>query len=268
MDLPGRFWRDMTTRAFNETVCRDWIAVLPIAAIEQHGPHLPVGVDALIAEAMVTRAAVALPTDAPVTFLPVQQVCKSNEHIAFPGTLTVDWEVVIKTWLQIGHSVARAGVRKLVIITSHGGNVAPMDIVARELRQTHTMAVVTTAWARLGARRVADDPKTPMIDIHAGFYETSMMLALYPDLVDMDLAQDFSSRQTALRQGARHLGYHMAEANLGWLAQDLNDHGAVGNARAATAEAGARMIEDQIAGFVALMHDMGRYIPPYAGKEA
>ena len=90
---------------------------------------------------MVARAVAALPDDLPATFLPVQQVCKSNEHIEFPGTLTLTWETAIRTWIEIGESVARAGLRKMVIVTSHGGNVAPMEIVARELRQTRGMAV-------------------------------------------------------------------------------------------------------------------------------
>ncbi len=261
MTLPARYWREMTTRDFSDSGPQDWIAVLPIAAIEQHGPHLPVGVDALIAEAMVTRAAKVIPDDLPVTFLPVQQVCKSNEHIAFPGTLTLDWEVATKSWLQIGASVARAGVRKLVIVTSHGGNVPPMEIVARELRQTHGMAVATTAWTRLSTGRAYTYPEGPMVDIHGGLSETSMMLALYPELVRMELAEDFESQQTALRQGSAKLGFHMSEANLGWLSNDLNPKGTVGDASAANADLGQADIDEQIDGFVALMRDMQRYEP-------
>jgi creatinine amidohydrolase len=252
----------MTTREFSGGGSEAWIAVLPIAAIEQHGPHLPVGVDALIAEAMVKRCAEALPDDVPATFLPVQQVCKSNEHIAFPGTLTLDWETAVKAWLAIGHSVARAGIRKMVIVTSHGGNVPPMEIVARELRQTHAMAVATTAWGRLAGERVHSYPDGPMVDIHGGLSETSMMLALHPELVHMELAEDFGSAQTALRQGSAKLGFHMAEANLGWLSQDLNAKGTVGDASSATAELGAADIEAQVEGFVALMRDMMRIAPP------
>jgi creatinine amidohydrolase len=213
---PRRHWREMTTRDFSDADTGDWIAVLPIAAIEQHGPHLPVGVDALIAEAMVERCAAALPEGSPATFLPVQQVCKSNEHIAFPGTLTLDWDTAIRSWLQIGESVARAGLRKMIIVTSHGGNVPPMEIVARELRTTHAMAVATTSWTRLAKTRVYDYPEGPMVDIHGGLSETSMMLALYPELVRTHLVEDFSSAQTALRQGSTKLGFHMADANLGW----------------------------------------------------
>jgi creatinine amidohydrolase len=262
MTAPRRHWREMTTRDFSDGDTKNWIAVLPVAAIEQHGPHLPVGVDALIAEAMVDRCVAALPDDVPAVFLPVQQVCKSNEHIAFPGTLTVDWETAIRTWLAIGHSVARAGLRKLVIVTSHGGNVPPMEIVARELRQTHAMAVATTAWGRLAAERIYSYPEGPMIDIHGGLSETSMMLDVRPDLVRTELAEDFGSAQTALRQGSARLGFHMAEANLGWLAQDLNPKGTVGDASSARAELGAADLSAQVEGFIALMRDMMRLDPP------
>jgi creatinine amidohydrolase len=252
----------MTTRDFADSDTGGWIAVLPIAAIEQHGPHLPVGVDSLIAEAMVARVVAALPADLPATFLPVQQVCKSNEHIAFPGTLTLGWETAIRVWLEIGQSVARAGLRKMVIVTSHGGNVAPMEIVARELRQTLGMAVATTAWTRLGGARIYSYPEGPMVDIHGGLAETSMMLAARPDLVRMALAEDFASRQTALRQGSARLGYHMAEANLGWLAGDLNPKGTVGDASAATAALGEADLAAQTEGFIQLLRDLQRYQAP------
>lgn len=252
---PRRYWRDMPAGAFGETA-RDWIAVLPLAATEQHGPHLPLGVDSIIAEGMIRECVRVLPADAPVTFLPVQEICKSNEHIDFAGTLTLDWKTVIDTWIAIGESVLRAGVRTLVIVTSHGGNVAPMDIAARELRQRHGMRVITTSWGRLGRWQEIYRYEGPIIDIHAGLSETSVMLALRPDLVDMDMARDFPSAQTALGQAAQKLGYHGAAANIAWLAQDLNPEGVVGDASAATIEAGQRDITSVGEGFCALISDI------------
>lgn len=250
---PARYWRDMPSHAFGASA-RDWIAVLPIAAIEQHGPHLPVGVDAIIADGMVSRVAETAPEDLPVTFLPVEEVCKSNEHRAYPGTLTLDWNVVIPTWIQIGESVARAGPRTLVIVTSHGGNVPPMEIVARELREKTGMRVVTTAWSRFAPPAPPGD--TPFIDIHAGLAETSWMLALRPDLVDMTRAQDFTSAQTEVVDDSRRLGYHMMAANMAWLSGDLNPEGAVGDASAATAEQGRRDLGAMTDGFIALLSDL------------
>ena len=193
-----RFWREMPTTEFDGDTS-DWIAVLPIAAIEQHGPHLPVGVDALIAEGMVERCAAVLPPDSPVTFLPLQEICKSNEHLGFAGTLTLDWDTTIHSWLEIGESVARAGVRKFVLVTSHGGNVPPMEIVARELRVRHGMLVVTTSWGRLGKWQEIYDYGSIFTDIHGGNSETSVMLALRPDLVDMSRAEDFASTQSDMK---------------------------------------------------------------------
>jgi creatinine amidohydrolase len=262
--MPKPFWREMPTTAFQE--CGDWIAVLPVAAIEQHGPHLPVGVDAFIAEGMVARAAAALPGDLPVTFLPIQEIAKSNEHVRFPGTLTIGWETVIRAWIDIGESVARAGVRKLVIITSHGGNVAPMDIVARELRARLDMLVITTSWGRLGRWQEVYSYDGPIVDIHGGLSETSPMLVLRPDLVDMEKAKDFKSSQSDLKARYRQLGWHDANANAAWLAGDLNPEGPVGDAASANATLGLEEIDHEVAGFLQLMREIHDMTPPEAGR--
>lgn len=252
---PKRFWRDMPSSAFGDAA-RDWIAVLPLAATEQHGPHLPVGVDSIIAEGMISACIAALPDSAPVTFLPVQQVCKSNEHIDYAGTLTVGWKTITDTWIDIGQSVARAGLRTLVMITSHGGNIAPMEIAARELRQTHGLHVITTSWGRLGRWQEIYPYAGPIIDIHAGLSETSVMLALRPDLVDMTMAANFASAQTALTEKSAKLGYHGEAANIAWLSQDLNPQGAVGDASAARAEMGQADIDATAQGFCQLINDI------------
>jgi creatinine amidohydrolase len=248
----------MPSSAFGDAA-KDWIAVLPIAAIEQHGPHLPVGVDAIIAEGMVRRSAKAMPDDLPAVFLPIEEICKSNEHRAYPGTLTLDWDVVIPTWIQIGQSVARAGVGTLVIVTSHGGNVAPMDIAARDLRETTGLRVVTTAWSRF-----CPPAKTEgvFVDIHAGLAETSWMLAMRPELVNMDRAEDFRSAQEDVVDGSGRLGYHMMSANMAWMAGDLNPKGAVGNASAASAEQGEADIANMVDGFIALLRDLNSLPKP------
>jgi creatinine amidohydrolase len=161
MTLPKRDWMEMTwadIAAAGEAV-RRWIAVLPLAAVEQHGPHLPLGVDAYIAEAYLARVRKILPEALPVTFLPVQRVGVSAEHLCYPGALTLSATTAIKAWTEIGESLARAGLRKLLLVTSHGGNVAAMELVARDLRTRLGMLAVTVAMARefkwLGAYRPA-----------------------------------------------------------------------------------------------------------------
>ena len=122
--LPTKYWAEMGWRDFAAADMSKVVAVLPVAAIEQHGPHLPVGVDTFINEGYLARAVARVPDDLPVLILPVQAIGKSNEHIEFPGTLTFSLETVTRAWTEIGDSVARTGCRKLIFMNSHGGNVA------------------------------------------------------------------------------------------------------------------------------------------------
>lgn len=253
--LPTRYWHEMTTVDFQDPDIGTWIAVLPVAAIEQHGPHLPVYTDTAIANGQVSRVIDLLPDDLPVTFLPTQAIGKSNEHISSPGTLTLSWDTVTQAWLDIGHSVARAGVRKLVLINAHGGNVPIIDIVARELRVEHEMLVTATAWARFGQPEGVFPAEEFIYGIHGGDVETSLMLHLHPDLVRMDLAEDFTSAQQDFLQEFKHLRGH-GPAQFGWKAQDLNDKGVVGNAANATAEKGRLSLDHAARGFVELLKDV------------
>lgn len=256
--IPRRRWRDMATTEFRD--CGGWVAVLPIAAVEQHGPHLPVGVDSMIAEALVARATAALPEEVPATFLPVQQVCKSDEHLDFPGTLTLGWETAIRSWTEIAASVARAGVRRLVIVTSHGGNVAPMGVVARELRVHHDLMAVATAWG--AGVDIADllPEGEGRYGIHGGAAETSMMLAIAPDLVRMEAAEDFRTAELDHAERFRHLRAHGA-VKMGWMAQDLNPAGAAGDARAATVDAGGLILDRYATAFAELLAEVAEADP-------
>jgi len=253
--LPRPYWHEMTTTDFDDPGVKDWIAVLPVAAIEQHGPHLPVYTDAAIAAGQVKRVVDLLPEGVPATFLPVQQVGKSNEHISSPGTLTLTWETAVKAWLELGESVLRAGIRKLVIVNSHGGNVPLIDIVTRELRVRHDMLVTGTAWARFGQPEGLFSQEELTFGIHGGDVETSIMLHLHPDLVRMDLAEDFGSAQQAFVSEFTHLRAH-GPHQFGWKAQDLNAAGALGNAANATAEKGRASLDHAAEGFVELLKDI------------
>ncbi|MEX0853688.1 MAG: creatininase family protein [Bauldia sp.] len=258
--LPRRTWHEMTTGDFAGGDTGRWIAVLPVAAIEQHGPHLPVYTDTCIAEGMVRRAIELMPDDLPATFLPVQAIGKSNEHISSPGTLTTTWETATRLWLDIGDSVRRAGLRKLIIVNSHGGNVPMIDIVARELRVRHDMLVVATAWSRFGQPEGLSAAQEALYGIHGGDIETSMMLHFRPDLVRMEAAQDFRSAQLDFNAEFKHLRAH-GPVQFGWKAQDLNPHGAVGDASAATAEKGRAVVDHQARAFVELCRDVAGFDP-------
>lgn len=248
----------MTTLDFSESDTSNWIAVLPVAAIEQHGPHLPVYTDTCIAEGQVDRVIELLPDSLPATFLPVQAIGKSNEHISFPGTLTLNWETATQAWIELGESVHRAGIRKLVLINSHGGNVPMVDIVARELRVRYDMMVTGSAWARFGQPDGAFPDEEFSYGIHGGDVETSIMLHLRPDLVRMNLAQDFRSSQEQFADEFTYLRGH-GPHQFGWKAQDLNGNGVVGNAANATAEKGKASLDHAAAAFVELLGDIHRF---------
>src|SRR3981189_3624433 len=181
--IPCRDWTDIRWPDIAAAAPARWIAVLPLAATEQHGPHLPVGTDVMIAQAYLARVRELLSADIPATFLPLQPVGISTEHIDYPGTLTLPAEVALKTWMALGESVARAGIKKLVMVTSHGGNSAAMSLVAQDLRAQHGLLAVTTGWSRFGGPEGLFSAEELRHGIHGGAVETSIMLAGYPEAV-------------------------------------------------------------------------------------
>lgn len=226
------------------------IAILPTAAIEQHGPHLPVGTDTMIADGMLAELRRTCPDDLDIRILPVQAVGKSNEHIHAPGTLTLPYDTAVEAWMQIGLSVARAGLRKIVIVNSHGGNLPLILILGRELRVRAGMMAVTCQWGSFGhpAGMYSEHERT--YGIHGGDVETSLMLDFAPDCVDMGAAIDF--RSAAETAPIPPIG-GIAQA---WVSSDLNPLGTVGNAAAATAERGRATCAHQVAGFIEMLRKM------------
>ncbi len=256
--LPRRLWHEMTTTDFSESDTSEWIAVLPIAAIEQHGPHLPLSTDTCIAVGQVTRTIELLPDDLPVTFLPVQAVGKSQEHFSFPGTLSLTWETAVKAWIEIGECVARAGIRKLVLANSHGGNSPLMDIITRELRFRHNILAVESSWLRFGQPQGLYSEEELTYGIHGGDIETSIMLSLRPDLVRMVQAANFTSTQTSHINNDAYLRAH-GRHQYGWMSEDLNNAGALGNAALATAEKGYASLTHASQEFIRLLQDVQRF---------
>jgi creatinine amidohydrolase len=254
--LPKRDWSEMTWQDFGADAV-EWTAVLPLAATEQHGPHLPLGVDAFIAEAYLARVRMLLPDELPVSFLPVQPVGQSQEHERFPGTLSFSAGTVIRAWTEIGESVCRAGVRKLIMVTSHGGNVQAMEIVARDLRARHDMLVVTCGWHRFGYPEDlfgADERH----GIHAGEIETSLMLSARRPAVRMENAAAFTPATIAMSKEFRWLSA-ARPAGFGWMTQDLHPSGALGDARTAAAEKGAAALDHGARAFIELLRDVDAF---------
>ncbi|MFN7223933.1 MAG: creatininase family protein [Paracoccaceae bacterium] len=252
-----RFWAHYTAKDFAELSRGELIAVLPVGAIEQHGPHLPLAVDQAIVDGMVAATLPLLPDDLPVLFLPTMPVGKSNEHTAWPGTLTFSAATLMAMWSEIGDSVAAAGVRKLVILNSHGGQIAPMDIVARDLRVKHKMLVVAANWFAMGLPEGLLDHDEDRHGIHAGDLETSVMLALHPGWVRMDRARNFVPENARLAAANRLLGLGPA-GKIGWQMQDMNAAGAAGDATKATAEKGQRALDHAARQIVTLLSEVHR----------
>ncbi len=258
--VPPRDWTDIHWPDVSGACVERWIAVLPLAATEQHGPHLPVGTDVMIAEAYLGRVRELLPDSAPVTFLPLQPIGISTEHIDYPGTLTLPVETALKNWMAIGVSVARAGIKKLVLVTSHGGNSAAMTLVAQDLRAEYGVLAVTTGWSRFGAPDGLFSADELRHGIHGGAVETSIMLARYPQAVRNDAIADFRSAGIAMEKDYRLLSAHRPSP-FAWQAQDLHPTGAAGDATQASAEKGRQLLDHGAAAFCELLADVDRFDP-------
>ncbi len=239
--LPCR-WEELKTADFTRLDFDRTVVLFPVAAIEQHGPHLPVATDLVINEGIVDRALSKLEIDAPILRLPTQAIGKSDEHSAYPGTLSISTELVYETWLEIGESVRRAGIRKIVIFNSHGGNSQLAQLVARDLRIDQQMLVAAIHWSDLGLPQGLIDEHERRHGIHGGDIETSLMMALLPEWIDGDQIKDFPldfGGKTAVTAWAKRLGFD----RWGWQTHDLNVEGALGNASQATADKGEAILD-------------------------
>jgi creatinine amidohydrolase len=246
----------LTTQDFARIDKARAIAVLPLAATEQHGPHLSLSVDTDIVNGVVAASLGPLQTlesnaesPLPVFFLPTQSVGLSPEHAAFAGTLTLKPETLIRLWTDIAESVKAAGFNKLVLLNAHGGHVGAMDVVARDLRARLGMLVYSVNWYQLPLTNEQGEdlnalfsPHEHRFGVHAGDVETSAMLALQPHRVRMALAQNFASSAEQRATNFPILG-NGRSAKLAWQMQDYNPAGAAGNAAAATAQKGQALVE-------------------------
>lgn len=237
---------------------QDTIAVLPLGAHEQHGPHLPFETDTLIARGIAARLAALVPAGMDVRFLETEPVGYSIEHMDVEGTKTLAYDEAVARWLAIAAGQNSLGIRKLLLLNAHGGNAPLLTIVATEARIRYNMLVVATSWTRFGVPEGFMSPADKAIDIHAGDIETSVMLALHPEQVKMDRASNFGSRQREFERRFAHLRAYGPHA-FGWKMSDLNAVGAAGNAAVATAEKGEQLIQHAVQGLAALLRDMTEF---------
>ncbi len=220
------------------------VAVLPMAAIEQHGPHLPVSTDTVICQGILD-AAVAAPFEpsGPVVLIPIQAFGDSLEHSDFPGTLSLASDTLTDVLYQVGACVHRSGIRKLLIFNSHGGQPQVIDIAALRLRRDLGMFVAKAHSFLFGVPDGLFAEDELAHGFHGGDVETSMMLHLAPDLVRMNKAANFRSAGEAMARENRHLGPEGPHASYAWMARDLNPSGAMGDASAADAAKGRQMVD-------------------------
>ncbi len=256
--LKSRSWWDLSTRDFAGLDMSKVVAVLPVAAVEQHGPHLPVRVDAAINAGIIARAVALMPDALPTLILPALPIGKSDEHTAYPGTLTLSYETLARLWYEVGESVHRAGCRKLILFNSHGGQPQVMEIVCRELRVKLGMFAVSCSWFRIVDSSDLIGAQERRHGIHGGESETSVMLHLNGDLVDMARAENFVPRSVEIEKSYAILTPEGA-VGYGWQTQDLHPAGACGNAAAADAKRGAELVERAAKQLVALIDEMARF---------
>jgi creatinine amidohydrolase len=246
MDNHSKYWADWHTTDFERCAMENHLVVLPLGATEQHGPHLPVSVDCLIVQEIIKVAVQKLEKDTPFLILPTQKIGLSTEHRDFKGTLTYSPELVMNIWMALADSLARAGVKKLLLFNAHGGHQSLMEVVAREIRAKHNMMVYSSSWYQLPLKEevlASFDAHEHRFGIHGGAIETSIILATHPELVREDAFQNFTSSSEERAQKYPILG-NSKSAKLAWMMQDYNPSGVVGDLSQASAAKGEALLED------------------------
>ena len=239
-----RSWQSMTTTEAQRLGASDPVAILPVAAIEQHGPHLPLSTDLDIGLGLLENAFRYLPSDFPAWLLPAQAIGSSAEHLSFPGTLSLDESLLGGVIVAVGGAVARCGVRRLLISNSHGGNRQVINAAGLTLRRESGMLVVKSHYVLFPRPTGVDLPDPEWRHgLHGGAVETAMMLHLRPDLVRAAQVDDFPPLGDLLERTLRHVSTDEEGPSVSWLAEDLNRVGAAGNATLGTAAMGERLLD-------------------------
>ena len=250
--LQSGYWQDLTTTDFRLVDPEQTVALLPVSAVEQHGPHLPLATDALINEGILRAALDRLPPRPVLLVLPAMTIGTSQEHANFGGTLSVAAATLADVWSDVGRSVARSGVRKLVIFNTHGGQKSLVDLVALRLRAELGMLVVRATYFGFGSPPGLFDAQELVHDIHGGEVETSLLLHLRPDLVRQNELKDFTGLPQQLSKRNTLLGIEKP-IGIGWLSEDLHPAGVSGNAARADAKRGAEhlsFLADRLAALI------------------
>ncbi len=255
-DHSSRFLPYLTTDQVADLPKGQAVIVLPIASIEQHGPHLPIYTDSIITKQVLNRTLALLPDDLPIWTLPLLPYGKSNEHVGFAGTVTLTSETLIRVLKEIGDNVARSGFQRLAILNGHGGNTEIIDIVIRDIRErTGLLVFALHLYLRVAVPSAGLSKAERIYGIHAGDVETSILLQCRPDLVRQELAP--SSIPTHLQK----LKYppFMGPLTFAWLTQDITETGVLGDATTADPAKGEHFLSDAATQIADMLHHISTF---------
>lgn len=257
----SRYWIELSTREI-AALPEGAIAILPTGAVEQHGPHLPVGTDALINRGILARMLELIPSGLPVVILPEQTIGTSHEHLSYPGTLSHTPAAIMEIWTTALEGALRAGVKKLLLFNSHGGQVRLLQPTALLLRQRFSALTFYASWFDAGYPEGMFSREEMEFGIHAGAIETAMIMHLYPHLVATEHVADFPSKAAGLDSDFRLLQSDPGGGRMGgfgWMMQDLQASGAAGDARQATAEKGRALVDRAATRLAELIGEIDRF---------
>lgn len=255
-----KYWSELSTTDFENLNVKNTIAIMPVGSTEQHGPHLPLGVDVRIPEGVLKSVIDKIDGDIDILILPTLPIGKANEHIGFKGTLSLSINTLISLWTEVAESVFRTGIKKLLILNGHGGQTQVTEIVARDLRVRYDALVVPINWWSVRDKPQEFDQTEYTYGIHGGAEETSAMIYLHSNLVKADYCKNFQSNPFVNRekfprlfsQGVKHA----------WKAEDLHIEGAMGDASVATAAKGKEIVENAAISIAELITEMIEYELP------
>ena len=256
--MPTYYAEELTAPEFAGFVTEHTVGVLPVAAIEPHGPHLPLSTDCDIARGHLAHLSEYVAEDTDVLILPLQTIGLSIEHGGFAGLFSHSPEILLRSWTDVAKVFHAAGGRRLIIVSSHGGNSEIVGLLVGSLRAELGMLAVSAAWLRFGQPEGLFDPREPAHGVHGGDIETSLMLHYWPDLVRTLEVRDFDSAGEHWDAEMHELKTH-GRTRFGWMTADLNPMGAVGNALAANAEKGAASAQHTLAAFGELITDVATF---------
>jgi creatinine amidohydrolase len=232
-----RFLPRLSSTQIKDLQKRDSLVILPIGAVEQHGPHLPVFTDTLLAETVLEESLKYVPSDSNIWFLPSMPYGKSNEHLGRAGTFSLSSSTLQSVILDIGRSLKQSGFRRLLLFNAHGGNNDLLNLIAREVRLETDLMVFRLNVGGLALDEKFLDEKERLLGIHGGDYETSLIMASYPNWVREELPTEYPR----LLQESTYLRFQ--KSNFAWTIDDVSASGILGNAKTASAEKGRSIYE-------------------------